>query len=379
MFLSIYRVAESWKEALFHDRPNRFTLILKSGRETVRAYLPNTGRLEEYLVEGSPFFIVPFTSDKFRYRAVSTFYQDNYVLIDTIRMNHLVGTLMAGHHLPGLNDCIRVTREKSVGNRRFDFLVERSGPPPLIIEVKTCTLAHNGVAMFPDAPTRRALSHVEHMSALTTNGFEAAMFFIIPNTATRRLTPNLHTDPDFCQRMIDEQEVTFRAFTLKLIDPVSVELHSLREIPVDLDYTRRNIGDRGSYMLVLENSRDLKIEVASLGARYFRKGYYVYVGSGLKSLSARVNRHARAQKKKHWHIDYITPEHFKLRKVYIIRRTDRIESSIAGRLRSIARAEVAGFGASDSSAPSHLFHFNTPPFRSGPFIDLLLDFRTGTE
>jgi sugar fermentation stimulation protein A len=132
-------------------------------------------------------------------------------------------------------------------------------------------------------------------------------------------------------------------------------------------------------MLVLENSRDRKLEVASLGACLFRRGYYVYVGSGLKSLCARVGRHTRTRKKKHWHIDYITPDHFKLRKIYIFRRNDRIEPIVAGRLRSIAQGEVAGFGSSDSSAPSHLFHFNTPPYRSRPFIDLLLDFRTGTE
>lgn len=379
MLLTPYHFADRWEEAVFHDRPNRFTLVLKSGNRRIRAYLPNTGRLEEYLVEGSPFYIVPYVSEKFRYRAVSTFYQGNYVFLDTIQMNHLVGSLIGEGLLPWLKDCICLNQEKSMGSSRFDFCVERRGSPPLIIEVKTCTLVHNGLAMFPDAPTLRALSHLDHMSRLTEEGFEAAMLFVIPNAGARRFMPNLHTDPDFSEKVFEERHVSFRAVTLKLTDPVTVDPGSLREIPIDLDYAGRNRADSGSYLLVLENSIDRKIEVGRLGFRNFRKGYYVYVGSGLKSLGARLRRHRRSGKKKFWHIDYVTPEHFKLRRTYTIRRPDRIEHLMVERVRSIAQAEVAGFGSSDSSASSHLFYFQTPPFRSAQFIDIVLDFRTGTE
>jgi sugar fermentation stimulation protein A len=379
MFLTPYRVADRWEEAQFYDRPNRFTLVLKLGNRRIRAYLPNTGRLEEYLVEDSPFYIVPHISDKFRYRAVSTFYQDNYVLLDTIQMNHLVGSLIGEGLLPWLKDYISIKQEKGMGSSRFDFCVERKGLPPLIIEAKTCTLAHNGIAMFPDAPTLRALSHLDHMSRLTERGFEASMLFVIPNAGARRFMPNFHTDPDFSEKVFEERRASFRAVTLKLTDPVTVDPGSLREISIDLDYAGRNRADSGSYLIVLENSIDRKIEVGSLGSRNFRKGYYVYVGSGLKSLGARLRRHRRSGKKKFWHIDYITPEHFKLRKTYAIRRPDRIEQLLVERVRSIAQAEVAGFGSSDSSASSHLFYFQTPPFRSRQFINIVLDFRTGTE
>ncbi len=47
---------------------------------------------------------------------------------------------------------------------------------------------------------------------------------------------------------------------------------------------------------------------------FFEKGYYVYVGSALGTLSRRVHRHELKNKKLHWHIDYITPSKMRLEK-----------------------------------------------------------------
>ena len=133
MLLKSYRIAEGWKEASFIDRPNRFTLMLRSGRRQLRAYLPNTGRLEEYLVTDAPFFIIPHRTRKFEYRAVSTFYQGAYVLLDTIEMNSLVGALIKMNRIPGLPDTRIVHRERTIGSSRFDFYIEINGAPPLIL------------------------------------------------------------------------------------------------------------------------------------------------------------------------------------------------------------------------------------------------------
>ena len=377
--LTPYRIADRWEEALFHDRPNRFTLVLKSGKRNIKAYLPNTGKLEEYLVEGSPFYIVPFASEKFRYRAVSTFYQGSYVFLDTILMNHLVRSCIEQGLFPWLKDHTCIKQEKGMGNSRFDFCIERRGVVPLILEVKTCTLVHNGIAMFPDAPTPRALSHLDHMSRLIAEGFEAVMLFVVPNGGALLFRPNYHTDPDFSDKVVKERYVSLRAVAMKLTDPVTIDMETLQEIPIDLNYAAASSIDRGSYILVLENSMERKIAVGGLGPIVFQKGYYVYVGSALNSLEARLRRHRRTRKKRFWHIDYLTPEYFKLVKAYAIHRTDRIEHLMADRVRSIAQAAVAGFGSSDSSASSHLFFFQTPPFRSAQFMDIVLDFRMGTE
>jgi sugar fermentation stimulation protein A len=372
-----YRIADRWEEALFHERPNRFTLVLRSGKRLIKAYLPNTGRLEEYLVEGSRFYIVPFSSPKFSYRVASTLYQDHYVSLDTIQMNHVVASLIKQKRFIWLGEHSCIRQEKSMGRSRFDFCIERREKSPLMIEVKTCTLVHNGVAMFPDAPTPRALSHLSHMGRLSTQGYETLMLFMLPTGGARLFRPNMHTDPDFSDSLAKERHVSLRAVSITLIDPVTFDMDTLRELPVDLHV--RAGEDRGSYMLVLYNCRLLSVEVGSLGNIDFKKGYYVYVGSALNSLKARLSRHRRSRKKRFWHIDYVTPEYFKQIKSYTIHRTDRIEGHMVDRVRSVAHASVRGFGCSDSSASSHLFYFQTPPFRNSRFMDIVLDFRTGTE
>jgi sugar fermentation stimulation protein A len=368
-----------WKRGTFRDRPNRFTVLLDTDGKVFKAYLPNTGRLEEYCVDGAPFFVVPFRSDKFHFKVISTSYQGNFVLLDTILMNRIVHKLLDTRRLSGIGHVETVLAEQNIGKSRFDFLLQRRDAPPLIAEVKTCTLSHNRVALFPDAPTSRARSHIDHMSLVHERGYSAVMIFIIPNPATCRLIPNFHTDPEFANKVLDQKKVSFRAYSFRLIDPVTVDLGSLREVFVDTLTAQKSGGNRGSYLLVLENEHGRRLEIGNLGKVLFPKGYYVYAGSAMNSLESRVSRHRRKRKNKHWHIDYITPEYMVIRRVYLIRRRDRIEPKLVRRMRSISSGAIPDFGASDSCEKSHLLYFQSPPFRDPRFLNILLDFKTFTE
>ena len=64
----------------------------------------------------------------------------------------------------------------------------------------------------------------------------------------------------------------------------------------------------GSYILLLDLDNNLEIPVGKLGNISFQKGHYVYVGSALNGLDARIKRHLRKHKKIHWHIDYLLKE-----------------------------------------------------------------------
>jgi sugar fermentation stimulation protein A len=376
---NLLRFGNFWKSGIFRDRPNRFTVLLDSGGKLFKAYLPNTGRLEEYCVDGTPFFAVPFRSDKFHFRVISASYGGNFVLLDTILMNRVVHRLLLTRRLSSLGHIEMVSAEQKIGKSRFDFLLERRDAPPLIVEVKTCTLSHNRVALFPDAPTNRAKSHIDHMSMALKGGYSAVMIFVIPNPATCRLIPNFHTDPDLTNKILGQKKVSFRAYSVRLIDPVTVDLGSLKEVPVDTRTAQKSGGNRGSYLLVLENDREKELQIGNLGMLLFPKGYYVYAGSGMNSLDSRVSRHRRKRKNNHWHIDYITPEHMSIRRTYLIRRRDRIEPKMVRSIRSISSDAIPGFGASDSCEKSHLLYFHSPPFRDARFINILLDFKTFTE
>jgi sugar fermentation stimulation protein A len=381
------RLYEKWEEARFVDRPNRFTLVLRKGKRLIMAYLPNTGRIEEYLIEGNVFFITPSHTQKFNYRIVSTIYQNSFVLLDTMKMNSLVGKLLTRRVFPSLGNLIGIQREISSGSIcgskcpsiRVDFMFETDIGGRGLLEVKTCTFCHNGVALFPDAPSVRALHHLDELSALKNQGFDTVMLFLIPHRSARRFMPNFHTDYDFSMRLLSEKGMRFIAANIDLIDPVSVNFASVREIPIDYGNARIHCTPSGSYVLVLKNPDPIRLNVGKLGTLFFREGYYAYVGSALRTLDSRVRRHSRRRKRRFWHVDYITPYPMEPVKTFLFRRADRIEGALSQKLEQICTHSVDGFGASDAGECSHLFFFPDPPHRSRSFIDVIMDFKTFTE
>jgi len=109
-----------------------------------------------------------------------------------------------------------------------------------------------------------------------------------------------------------------------------------------------------AYLLFIKLDRDISISVGSLGEILFKKGVYVYVGSGGRNIYKRVERHFKREKKLRWHIDYLTAR-YQPYKAWIIHGEDLDEERLASIL--IERYPyIKGFGATDSRHPSHLFY-----------------------
>jgi len=116
-------------------------------------------------------------------------------------------------------------------------------------------------------------------------------------------------------------------------------------------------GGVGTYALVLRLARDREIRVGQLGVFAFPRGYYVYVGSALNGLDARIARHARlTNKRKFWHIDYFRA-HAQLIRVLRVESRERLECAVARELSNLpdGRVVVPRFGASDCRCATHLF------------------------
>ena len=60
-----------------------------------------------------------------------------------------------------------------------------------------------------------------------------------------------------------------------------------------------------SYQLTLCVQKTIIIQVGKLGLCRFDTGRYIYTGSAKRYYEARIARHLRADKKRHWHIDYL--------------------------------------------------------------------------
>lgn len=108
--------------------------------------------------------------------------------------------------------------------------------------------------------------------------------------------------------------------------------------------------------------------MGKLGVALFPKGIYVYTGSAMNGLGARLRRHASGKKKLHWHIDYLlaSPE-ARIDKILCYPPASGQECRQNQRIAALAGASVMlkRFGASDCKAGcgSHLLFFGNRPIR----------------
>jgi len=116
--------------------------------------------------------------------------------------------------------------------------------------------------------------------------------------------------------------------------------------------------DRGTYTLVIFLPHGQTIRIGALGVFNFPRGYYLYVGSAMNGLSARIARHCRREKKSFWHIDYLL-QHARVVDVWVDVSATRLECAWARKALALPNARVIAprFGASDCNCATHLIHF----------------------
>lgn len=118
----------------------------------------------------------------------------------------------------------------------------------------------------------------------------------------------------------------------------------------------------GTYILLVDVHNQVQVTVGSLRKQAFCQGLYAYTGSALglysTSLSRRLLRHRRGDKKKHWHIDYLL-SHPKVAIVGIVAilTEQKLECKVNRFIKSemMDSIPVLGFGSSDCrDCESHL-------------------------
>jgi Uri superfamily endonuclease len=116
-----------------------------------------------------------------------------------------------------------------------------------------------------------------------------------------------------------------------------------------LTETRQIPDTPGSYVLVGGLLEDVEISAGKFGGLCLKAGVYFYCGSarGPGGLRARINRHFRLDKKKHWHYDHIR-SHLALTHVWWGDASDS-ECDLCRWIGKAAQVSfpLAGFGSSD--------------------------------
>ncbi len=118
-------------------------------------------------------------------------------------------------------------------------------------------------------------------------------------------------------------------------------------------------------MLVLHLPEPRRLAVGRLGEFEFPSGYYLYAGSARGGLKGRVSRHLRADKKRHWHIDYLNSVEVgaAVTEVWWQAGQKRLECEWAAAASRLPGASMPapGFGASDCGCDGHLVRVDRKP------------------
>jgi sugar fermentation stimulation protein A len=368
--------------ARFLARPNRFLVRCETGgRRKIDAFLPNPGRLWELLLPGATLYVHRPRewaggdgTRKTRHTVLAVERDGRPIFLHTHQTNGAARHLLEHDLIPPLRGFRIVRAEVSVGKSRFDFLLRKDGED-LYLEVKSCTLFGNGVAMFPDAVTARGRRHLLELAEMSRRGFRAAVLFFVHYPEVRWFMPDYHTDIAFSEALLDvREEVQLIPAAIGWQRDLTLDRQGAKILPIPWDHLKREVQDRGSYLLIVAVRRKTRLQAGGLGPRNFPKGYYVYVGSAMGGLSARLARHRRKTKKLHWHIDFLTAAADQVVPLPI-RSSERLECRIAEALSAVLEPGPGGFGSSDCPCATHLFFSPTDPLHSADFHQVLQRFR----
>jgi sugar fermentation stimulation protein A len=271
-----------------------------------------------------------------------------------------------------LPDATEIRSEVTRGASRFDF-VASTPDGDVVVEVKSCTLAAHGVAMFPDAATARGARHVAELAAIP--GGRRIVLFVVQGPPTDLFVPDIHTDPDFAVALRDAARKGVEVVAVATqTTPDGMTTVTNRSVPIDLGVVDVVDTDRGSYVVHLRIDSPRDVAVGALGSFTVAAGHYLYVGSAMGTMRSRTARHERTRKRMRWHIDYLRAA-ADWAHVYRIYAETRLECHVAGVLGDIYTVPIPGFGSSDCSCTSHLFYAATDPRGDPRFVEAMLTFR----
>jgi len=185
------------------SRPNRFTALVElPDGSLARAHVADPGRLRELLFEGNQVLLAPKEGGRFPFRLVAARSGGGWVFIDSRIHNDLAQLVLA--YMPYLSAFRSLKREVRLEEHRIDFKLDGYW-----LEVKGCTLVRDGIAYFPDAPTRRGLEHVKLLKAQPSAG---VLFLVMADAELMAL--NFATDPAFSKELASSHLDLF-AFSFK--------------------------------------------------------------------------------------------------------------------------------------------------------------------
>ena len=135
-----------------------------------------------------------------------------WIGVNTSLTNKLVHEGLKNQVIDDFGEIDSITPEVKVSAKsRLDFLLEAGGRK-IFLEVKNCSLAEDGVALFPDAVTARGTKHLLELDRLRLEGHETALIFCVQRSDANRFMPAQTIDPVYAETLYTTYNNGLRVF-----------------------------------------------------------------------------------------------------------------------------------------------------------------------
>ena len=196
-------------------RENRFRIVADVAGRRVALACRDPGRMAQILVPGAELRVSLEDLPERRTRGTVWLARDGRTWVSVVPAlaNRLFAVALASGSLPGLTRARAAASEVTTGHSRFDFLLRYRGRDWLA-EIKSVGVVEAGVAMFPDAPTKRGTRHLRELAEHAGSGRSALVGFVVQRRDAREVRADARIDPDFAEALADARRagVVIRAW-----------------------------------------------------------------------------------------------------------------------------------------------------------------------
>ena len=214
---------ENMVPGIFQARPNRFIAHVQIGGQTEIVHVKNTGRCKELLVPGCAVWCQRSSNPnrKTAFDLIAVQKGDRLINMDSQAPNRAAGEWLSSG---GLGEISELKAEVKHGDSRYDFSFLKDGKQ-CFLEVKGCTLEHDGACAFPDAPTERGAKHIRGLTAAAREGYGAYILFVIQMSDVKYIRPHDETDPEFGKALREASQNGVRVLAMDCaVTPDTMEI-----------------------------------------------------------------------------------------------------------------------------------------------------------
>ena len=205
---------------------------LDSG-EIITAHCPNTGSMLSCSASGSPVCLSTSDNPKRKYPNTLEMIHNgtSWIGVNTARTNTLVAEAILENRITEFKDVVDIKAEVTVAKgSRLDLKVT-TAQEITFIEIKNCSLAENGIAMFPDAVTTRGAKHLRELISLREQGVNACIFFLVQRMDASSFSPAAHIDSEYAAMLFKAKQAGVMALAYQAeVSPLGIEV--IRALPV---------------------------------------------------------------------------------------------------------------------------------------------------